>query len=123
MTMNAGLGWSMLSVAVLANVVANVSLRHAVRGLEPQGPVSVVLGLLASPAAWLGVASAGLLLAAYMTAIRVLPLSICYAAVTVLAMIGLTIWGGLTGTEAITPLRLVGLGLAFAGIALLVTSA
>lgn len=112
-----------LCVAVLANIVSNVSLRRAVRDVDTQSAFSIATGLLTSPAAWLGIASAGLLLAAYMTAIRSLPLSMCYAAVTVLAMAGLTAWGGLTGTEVITPLRLLGLALVVAGICLVVVSA
>ena len=117
------LGWIALAVAVLANIVANISLRRAVRSIDSHDAVSVLTGLATSPAAWLGMASAALLLAAYMTAIRTLPLSVCYAAVTVLALAGLTIWGGLTGAEIITPVRALGLLLILAGIWFVVASA
>ena len=79
-------GWIFLGVAVIANVVTNFSLRAAVRSLDLTSVQSAVVGLIQSPAAWIGGVGAVTLLLSFMAAIRMLALSTSYAILTALAI-------------------------------------
>lgn len=103
------LGFLALGLAILANVLANISLKRAMQGLEVDGLRSIVLGLIGSGAFWMGICSLAVLLSAYLFAIRIIPLGVAYAGVTSLTIALLTIWGMLYGGENVGMLRLIGI--------------
>ncbi len=103
------LGFLALGIAILANVIANISLKHAMQNLEVNGVRSVIFGLLGSGAFWMGICSLAVLLSAYLFAIRLIPLGIAYAGVTSLTIALLTVWGMFYGGENVGMLRLIGI--------------
>ena len=89
-------GWSFVALAVTANVVTNFSLKIAVRKIETGSPGQIVLGLIKTPYTWIGLFGAAVLLVSFMAAIRTLPLSSAYSALTALAIASITFiewWG------------------------------
>lgn len=114
--------WIFIAAAILANAVTNISLRAAARSVDTSSAKTIAIGLATSPFAWLGVVSGFVLLGTYMAAIRVLPLSVSYAIVTIMSMVALTIWGGLTGTESPNAMRIAGMFLIILGTLALVFS-
>lgn len=103
------LGFLALGLAILANVIANISLKRTMQGLEVDGLRSIILGLLGSGLFWLGIGCLAVLLSSYLFAIRIIPLGIAYAGVTSLTIALLTIWGVLYGGESLGPVRLIGI--------------
>lgn len=103
------IGYLALGLAIVANVVANISLKRAMQDLEVDGLRSVVTGLVGSGAFWLGICCLAVLLSSYLFAIRLIPLGIAYAGVTSLTIALLTVWGMLYGGEQVGTLRLFGI--------------
>ncbi|MEM7268604.1 MAG: SMR family transporter [Pseudomonadota bacterium] len=117
------LGWLFLVIAVAANIATNFSLRSAIRSVDVSSPVALIGGLLTSPAAWIGIASAGVLLASFMGAIRLLSLSTAYAVLTALAITGIAVIEALWLGEAHSLQKIAGLGVITFGVLLLATAA
>lgn len=116
--MSGYLGFLALGVAVAANFVANLALKRAMVQVEGGGLVAIALTLLGSLAFWIGIGSAMVLLAAYLYAIRTVPLGISYASVTALTIGLLTTWGFLSGAEPVTLTRMIGVAVIIAGFIL-----
>lgn len=116
-------GFAFLLVAVVANLVTNFSLKAAMRGLDTSSVSSVITGLLNSPWAWLGGFGGMLLLGSFMAAIRVLPLSIAYPALTALAIVVMAFIEWRFQNVDLSLWKLVGLGLIISGIALVTANA
>lgn len=108
--------WVLILIAALANVALNLLLRQTGRTLDTSSFADLVMSLLVSPWAWLSVLSAGVLLTAFVAAIRIYSLSLTYAAVTSIAMVGLTLVGFLWQMETLTVARVLGLSLIVSGI-------
>lgn len=108
--------WTLIVIAAVANIVLNLCLRQTGKAINTESVSTIVLGLFVTPWAWLSVLSAGVLLTAFVAAIRVYSLSLTYAAVTSIAMVGLTVVGVLLQFETVNTLRVAGLGLIVAGI-------
>jgi len=108
--------WMLIIIAASANIVLNLCLRQTGRAISTDSLGSIIWGLITTPWAWLSVLSAGVLLTAFVAAIRVHSLSLTYAAVTAIAMVGLTIVGVLLQFETVNSMRVAGLGLIVAGI-------
>lgn len=111
--------WAALAVAVAANVFSNVAFKQAMTIKHPRAGSGTAFWVLAEPWTWIGLASAGILLSAYLFAIREVPLSIAYPVVTGFAMVGIAIFSGLLFDEVVTPSKIVGIGSIAIGIALL----
>lgn len=110
--------WIFVLAAIAANVCLNLSLK-ALSGLSLQGNGSV-LGLaarvLSQPAFWLAGVCGVTLIGCFILAIRSLPLSASYAAITGGAMAGLALFGLMSGTESLSLMRLFGLAMVIGGI-------
>lgn len=111
--------WACLFAAVMFNIVSVSSLKSAVTGIEMAAPGRMVGQLLSVPAFWVGIVFAGLLLTSFLVAIRGLPLSITYALVTSLSMVGMTVSGAIFFGEALTVLKFAGVLLIIGGVVIL----
>lgn len=108
--------WILIFVAAGSNVALNLFLKKGGQGLDASGPLALAGSILSSVWMWCAVASAVVLLSAFVSAIRLYSLSLTYTAVTALAMIALTIIGALFQQETMTLARVAGLGLIVAGL-------
>lgn len=108
--------WTLILIAAAANILLNLCLRQTGRSLNTETLGSIVTGLILSPWAWASCLSAGVLLTAFVAAIRVYSLSLTYAAVTAIAMVGLTVASVALQIETINAARALGLGLIVSGI-------
>ncbi|MEM9579989.1 MAG: hypothetical protein AAF891_04825 [Pseudomonadota bacterium] len=112
-------GWIFVALAVTANVVTNFSLKIAVRKVETGSVGTILLSLAKTPYVWIGLAGAAVLLVSFMVAIRTLPLSSAYSALTALAIASITFieWWGQSEPMALA--KIVGLVLAVGGVVLI----
>lgn len=108
--------WTLILIAAVANVCLNLFLRQTGRSISTASLGDVIIGLILSPWAWLSVVSAGILLTAFVAAIRVYSLSLTYAAVTSIAMVALTVISVVLQMETLSLARAFGLALIVSGI-------
>jgi len=108
--------WTLILIAAAATICLNLFLRQTGRSLDTGSLGSILWGLLITPWAWASVLSAAILLTAFVWAIRLYSLSLTYAAVTSIAMVGLTAVSVALQLETVSALRVLGLGLIVAGI-------
>lgn len=107
----------LILIAVLANLGLNLCLKAGAKALRTSaGAGELLWSILFNPWFWAAGISAVALLAAFITAIRSYPLSLTYTAVTALAMVSLTVLGGIMQWEHIGLMRSIGLGLIVAGL-------
>lgn len=113
--------WIALAIAVLANVITNVSLKLAVKKVAV-GPVEGrTVEFLLQPWTWVGLCAGLVLLGSYIVAIRSISLGVSYAVVTTFSLVFITIAASYVLQERITPWVLLGIGLIIVGIFILVT--
>jgi multidrug transporter EmrE-like cation transporter len=112
------LSWTALALAVAANIGANTSLKIAVASLSPHADESLPVQLLRNGYLWIGLALAAALLVSYLVAIRHIPMSVAYLALSALAMIGLVMVDSTFFGLKLGILNLMGIGLVIAGLAL-----
>jgi multidrug transporter EmrE-like cation transporter len=108
--------WTLILIAAAANVGLNLCLKQGGRGLNTASARELVISLLLSPWMWLAVASAVVLLTAFVAAVRVHSLSMTYTAVTALAMVSLTAIGMGMQQEPFSLARIAGLAMIVAGL-------
>lgn len=108
--------WLLIVIAASANVALNLCLKKGGQALNVSTPWTIAQSVLTSGWMWLGVLSAGLLLTAFVSAIRLYSLSLTYTAVTALAMVMLTAISVLLQQESINAARVAGLALIIAGL-------
>ncbi len=108
--------WTLILIAAAANIGLNLCLRQVGRAVETDSILRLISTVLLSPWAWASVLSAGVLLTAFVAAIRVYSLSLTYAAVTAIAMVGLTVVSVALQIETVNLARVAGLALIVAGI-------
>lgn len=108
--------WIALVVAVLANVLTNISLKLAAKNVAGASFENLPLSFLAQPWTWVGVGAGGILLASYVVAIRQLGLGYCYATVTSLALVLLTISAAVVLGERLTLTSVAGVSLVLLGV-------
>jgi multidrug transporter EmrE-like cation transporter len=80
-----------LVLAIAANIGANAAWKSAVSSLSPRASESSLVQLLRNGYLWIGVALVAVLLVSYLVAIRQIPISVAYVAVSALAMVGLVV--------------------------------
>ncbi len=114
------MAWVALSIAVLANVVANLSLKVAARGASGETASSRLFAFLAQPWTWVGIGAAILLLVCYLIAIREIGLGVAYASVTSVALVLITVSASFILGERLTLMTILGMALVILGIAILV---
>ena len=88
MTSGKSLYWAALLLAVLANVGANAALKAAMTSIPEDAGDGKWLAVLERGSFWLGIALLGVVFVSYLFALRSLPVSVAYVAITSLAMIG-----------------------------------
>lgn len=108
--------WALILIAAAANILLNLSLQQTGRSVNTDSLWSIITGLILSPWAWFSILCAGVLLTAFVTAIRIHSLSLTYAAVTAIAMVGLTVVSVALQLETLNMARVLGLGLIVSGI-------
>jgi len=116
------LSWIALVVAILANILANSLLKKAVLRTTVTESGNLITGLIIQPYFWAGIVSAGILLGAYLLALRSIPLSICYTTVTALAMIGLILTGAVWFDESLSLMKIIGTILVATGLFVIVSA-
>ena len=110
--------WIALVLAVAANIGANVAWKSAVASLSPHAGESSTLQLLRNGYLWVGLALAAVLLVSYLVAIREIPISVAYLAVSALAMVGLVVVDSTFFGLKLGVHNLLGIGLVIVGLAL-----
>lgn len=108
--------WTLILIAAGANILLNLCLRQTGRSINTETLASIVAGLILSPWAWASCLCAGVLLTAFVAAIRLYSLSLTYTAVTAIAMVGLTVVSVALQIETVSAMRVLGLTLIVAGI-------
>jgi multidrug transporter EmrE-like cation transporter len=111
------IGWIYLSVAVAANIVANVGFKLTMASR----PFTIITIAYCLPF-WIGLACCAVLFVTYLLALGHLPLSVSYSAVSVLAMAGINIAAVALFGETLSPSKTAGIALAICGIIVLVWS-
>lgn len=115
--------WTLIFIAAIANVALNLFLKQGGRGLDTgNGLVPLGVSILMSPWMWAAVASATVLLSAFVAAVRVYSLSLTYTAVTSIAMVSLTAIGIALQQESPSFGRIAGLGLIVGGLIVIALS-
>ena len=108
--------WTLILIAAGAKILLNLSLRQMGRSVSTDSIMSIATSLFLSPWTWISCLWAVVLLSAFVAAIRVYSLSLTYAAVTAIAMVGLTAASVALQMETLSVGRMVGLTLIVAGI-------
>lgn len=108
--------WTLIVIAASANVALNLLLKKGGQHLDTTNIGPLFLSILGSAWMWMAVISAGLLLTAFIAAIRIYSLSLTYTAVTALAMVSLTVIDVMVQQEPIGVGRSLGLGLIVSGL-------
>lgn len=108
--------WTLILIAAGANVALNLLLREGGRALDTSSLRQLLISIVLSPWMWLAVLSAGVLLTAFVAAVREYSLSLTYTAVTALAMVALTAIGAALQHEQVSLMRVAGLMLIVAGL-------
>ena len=116
------LAWFALALAVCSNVVANISLKLAVKKASETDAGSAVAGFLLQPWTWLGVCAAVVLLGSFLVAIRELGIGISYATVTSLALVLITLLAAMIFKEPLNLAVFVGIALIVSGIVVLMAA-
>ncbi len=115
------ISWLALIIAVSANVASNHAFKMAVSRWTSDGE-GHWWTLIVDPVFWIGLGLAGVLLGAYLYALRAIPLSIAYPSVTGLAMVGIAITGTQILGESLSQSNIAGIGLIAVGVFLLAWS-
>lgn len=110
------MAWVLLVVAVLSNVAANLLFKHAMQAFPSEPSFGTLLAFLFNPYLWLGGISCTLLLGCYLLAIRDLNLSVSYAFVTSLSLVGITLSAAVLFRESLSAPAMIGVALVVAGI-------
>jgi len=110
------IGWIALAFAIMANVVANASIKAAVLRAPAELGFRYLLQVASEPRFWTGVACAGLVLGLYTVAIRSIPVSVAYMTITSMAMVGLVLVDKSVFDVAIGSTRVFGMLLIVCGV-------
>ena len=105
-------------LAIAANIGANTALKSAVVSLSPRAGESLLVQLLRNGYFWIGLALAAVLLVSYLVAIREIPMSVAYLALSALAMVGLVVVDSMFFGLKLSVYNVLGIGLVIAGLAL-----
>ena len=110
--------WTALTLCVVANVGCNIAFKRLVDSTDGASFWRLNGGVLGELALWIGLLLAGLALAGYLYAIRIVPLSIAYAVVTSVSIVLLALAGSLFLNESISIKQIAGFSLIIVGISL-----
>ena len=111
--------WIYLAVAIIANITCNVTLKKLMTGLDAQTPLALAIQALKSGWFWIAGVAGFTLLLSYLLALRTIDLSASYAAVTSVALVGITIASVIFLGEQVSVLKITGVALVVVGIFLI----
>ncbi len=111
--------WLALLLCVFANVSANMAFKHVIGGAPAELNWQTLLGIATEPWLWFGFMMAGVVLSAYLYAIREVPISLAYPVVTSLATIGMAIAGSWLFGEILGWRAIAGIGCVLGGVLLI----
>ena len=111
--------WILLTIAVCANIVANIMFKIAMKDMPGELSAKSILQLAAMPSLWAGAISCVVLLASYLLAIRELGISTSYAFVTSISLLGITITAAFVFSEALTLTKMLGVVIVIVGITMI----
>jgi len=114
------ISWAALSVAILANVVANLSLKQAVTSTSQasDSKLSMLIELLYLKSFWVGIIMAGVLFFSYILALKQISVSSAYVIVTSLAMALLIISERFILNTPVSSMKIFGVVLIITGVIL-----
>jgi len=114
------ISWAALSVAILANVVANLSLKQAVTSTSQasDSKLSMLIELLCLKSFWVGIIMAGVLFFSYILALKQISVSSAYVIVTSLAMALLIISERFILNTPVSSMKIFGVVLIITGVIL-----
>ena len=110
--------WLALLLCAGANISANLALKRAVGGRALEFTWAALLALLRDPFLWLGFALAGVVLLAYLYAIRTLPIGLAYPVVTGMVTLGTFFLGSLVFGDSMSLRGLAGVAFIATGMIL-----
>jgi small multidrug resistance pump len=113
--------WLALVICVAANVAANFAFKRFVSSIDLQFTVPALINTLLEPSLWIGLMFAGVVLGSYLYAIRGLPLSVAYPAVTSSAIVGIATASAVAFGEPLGMAKIAAIVLIVAGLCLLVS--
>lgn len=116
------MAWIFLTGAVIANVASNLAFKRAMQDAPEELSFSAIFPFLFNPFLWIGGLSCCVLLACYLLAIRDLGLSISYAFVTSLSLVGISTAAAILFRETLTLQGGIGIALVIAGLLTLSTA-
>ena len=114
--------WLALGLAVLFNVLANISLKLATAVMSESASPLTIRAALENVWLWIGGVSCVLLLLSYLYALRGIGLGTTYAAVTSLALILVTVLSSKIFGEPLTASKGIGIVAVIAGIVLIMSN-
>jgi small multidrug resistance pump len=98
------------------NATANICIKLAMRGLPEGAPHELALAALRRPILWVGLSCFGISLVSYASALKKLELSVAYPVMVGVGFVIVSVAAAVLLDERLTGLRLVGLGVIFAGV-------
>jgi quaternary ammonium compound-resistance protein SugE len=110
--------WLALLVSVMANIGSNFALKRFTNEAAASGEADTLLALMFKPWLWLGFSLAGVVMLAYLFALRGLPISSAYPIATGLSAAGICLIGALVYGEAVKVTTVSGIVLIIAGVML-----
>lgn len=111
--------WFALLLCVFANVSANMAFKHVMSGAPGELKWQTLVGIATQPWLWFGFLMAGVVLSAYLYAIREVPISMAYPVVTSLATIGMAIAGSWLFGEILGWRAIAGIACVMCGVLLI----
>ncbi len=114
------MAWILLGLAVIANVAANMSFKIAMVAFPSSVDAASLFKFLLTPHLWLGATCCGVLLISYLMALRELELTVSYAFVISLSLIGITALSPWILGDGISLQKVLSIGLVVTGLVLLI---
>ena len=108
--------WVALTLCIVANVGCNIAFKRLVDSANGAAFWRLHGGIWSEPSLWIGVLLAGLALAGYLYAIRIVPLAIAYAVVTSVSIVLLAVAGAIFLNESVNTKQIAGFSLIVIGI-------
>lgn len=110
------LAWVLLVVAVVANISSNFLFKTAMASFPAEINFSTLLRFAFNPYLWMGAACCGILLASYLLALRDIELTVSYAFVISLSLVGIMVLSPIVLHEPLRLQTVIGAALVIGGI-------
>ena len=111
--------WGALAIAIVANISANTALKKTMTSVSGSSGKELVLHVLTQASFWIATIFLGILLISYLAALRSVPVSVAYVAVTSFALVGLVIVERFYLGAPLGVTKLFGVALVVSGVVLM----